>query len=75
MADATVTERPTPCPFLYVRDAEALVGVCKATLLNWGGEGTFPRPRRIGGRLAWLRGDVEDWLARQTAAAPAGRNP
>ncbi len=73
MADATA--RPTRCPFLFVREAEVLIGACKPTLLDWARRGAFPAPLRIGRRLAWRREDVEEWLARQAEAAQPGRSP
>jgi excisionase family DNA binding protein len=38
------------------------LGVHRTTLERWVKEGEFPAPTRIGGRLYWLRSEVQDWI-------------
>lgn len=40
-----------------------LIPVCRGTIWNWYRSGKFPRPVRIGGRAAWVRAEVDAWIA------------
>lgn len=40
-----------------------LVPVTRGTIWRWHRSGKFPRPVRIGGRTAWVRAEVDAWIA------------
>jgi prophage regulatory protein len=39
------------------------VGVTYPTIWTWMREGKFPRSREIGGKVAWIESEVEEWIA------------
>ena len=40
-----------------------LIPVTRHCIWKWHRAGKFPRPVRIGRRVAWVRAEVEAWLA------------
>ncbi len=40
-----------------------LVPVRRETIWRWCRAGRFPRPVRIGARAAWVRAEVDAWIA------------
>lgn len=50
---------------------EAMTGLSRSSIYAGMDDGSFPRPKRIGQRsVAWLRSDVEAWLAALPEADP-----
>ena len=39
------------------------VSVTYPTIWTWMREGKFPRSREIGGKVAWIESEVEEWIA------------
>ena len=57
--------------FLRRPEVEARTDLSRSTIYAAMGQGTFPRPRRIGKRaVAWREDDIECWLARCGEANP-----
>ncbi len=57
--------------FLRRPEVESRTGLSRSTIYAAMGQGTFPRPRRIGKRaVAWREDDVEHWLAQCGEANP-----
>lgn len=49
---------------LYVADIQQRYGISRRTLrrLAYNNRGTFPKPRQLGGRLAWRRDELDAYL-------------
>lgn len=63
-------ERTKLDPLLPTAEAAALLGLRPQTLRRWAAENSGPiKPRRIGGRLQWLLGDIKAVRAGESAAA------
>lgn len=45
------------------REMLAKVPVSYPTVWKWMREGTFPRSRDIGGKVAWIEHEIDDWIA------------
>ena len=57
---------------LMLREVEEVTRLRKATLYRMIKAGTFPRQIHLATqRVAWLRSEVLDWVAKQAAARPA----
>ena len=64
-----ITPPPPPPPLLPVvaphfftrHDILAIIPISATTLWRWVRQGKFPQPRGTGGKLLWLRTDVEIW--------------
>lgn len=70
------TKTPPPvCIFLTAKEVAAMLGVSLATVYNWADSDCFPAPVQLGqmratgraGRIAWLRTEVEEWVAQLVA--------
>ena len=49
---------------------------CNAHLIRLENAGKFPRRLRItAGRVAWLAGEIDDWITSKAASRGAKRNP
>jgi prophage regulatory protein len=46
---------------------EAVTGHRRSTIYQWIQSGSFPKQRKIGASSAWLKSDVDRWLASQVA--------
>lgn len=59
---------PTTAPpgrFLKIGHVVAETSLAKATIYRRIKDGSFPRPRPLGGgRVAWAQRDIEEWKAR-----------
>jgi predicted DNA-binding transcriptional regulator AlpA len=53
------------------KGARGLLPINRVTLHRWCRDGKFPRPMKIGGRLAWRAVDYERWLDEQAKATKA----
>jgi len=52
------------------QEVEQRVGLCKASIYNRINAGAFPKPISIGGgRVAWLEGDIDQWIGERLAEA------
>lgn len=54
---------------IKIPEVSARTGVPEATLRWWRHMGTGPKSFKIGGRVAYLEADVDEWLAEQYNAA------
>jgi prophage regulatory protein len=45
------------------RELLAKVPVSYPTIWKWMREGTFPRSRDIGGKVAWIESEIDAWIA------------
>ena len=54
--------------FFFRRSLAAYLGVSMRTLDRWDAAGHLPEGRRIGKRRAWLRRDIESWVAEDPSA-------
>lgn len=58
---------PRGARLLRLSELRLRVGLGRSTIYRRIDEGTFPRPRSLGGRaVAWLESDVEAWIAALT---------
>ena len=48
---------------VYRSELIARLGVTYVTVWNWMRDGKFPRGRKIAGKVAWLRSEVDTFLA------------
>lgn len=58
-------------------DVEARTGLRRSTIYDLIGEGRFPKPIRIAGTrsVAWVEGEVTQWVKDQIEAARGIANP
>jgi predicted DNA-binding transcriptional regulator AlpA len=52
-------------PLIYKPELLELIGASYPTIWAWMRADRFPRGLLIGGRLAWYRAEVADWLTKQ----------
>jgi len=48
--------------FIYKPEVVERVGKTFVTIWRWMGEGTFPTARTVGGQIAWLESDIDEWM-------------
>ena len=62
---------------LRLKQVEALVGLCRATIYQRKREGTFPQTVKLGARaVGWIADDVLAWIAQQAnRPAPSPGHP
>jgi predicted DNA-binding transcriptional regulator AlpA len=76
-----ITERPTPPPspitLLRLPVVQARTGLSRTHIYRLVGDGTFPKPVRLGVRhTAWIAAEVEAWIGDTIARSrAAGWNP
>jgi predicted DNA-binding transcriptional regulator AlpA len=49
-----------------------LIRVTYPTVWNWMRAGTFPRSRKVGGKVMWLKHEVDAWMLARPVAALKG---
>ena len=54
------------------RAVEDRTGLKKSKLYAMVAKGTFPRPVKIDGCVAWQSSKIDEWIAERIAAAEAG---
>ncbi|VVE53333.1 helix-turn-helix transcriptional regulator [Pandoraea anhela] len=57
---------------LKLKDVVDQVGFGKTAIYKRVKDGTFPRPVNIGYASRWLESEVQQWIAKQVAAARGG---
>jgi len=63
---------PLPSPFVLVPETVKLTGCPRSTILKYTKTGQFvPMVRLLGGRIAFVRADVEQWIQERIAAGEA----
>lgn len=77
MTTITLDPNAPPAPFLVSRSFVAkTLNVPYATVAKWSQEGAMPRERKVGGRLFFVKAEIEAFLERiaagETGAAIAG---
>ncbi|WP_417216425.1 helix-turn-helix transcriptional regulator [Arthrobacter sp.] len=63
---AEAAASPSPDDLLTVPQVAALTGLTTSTLANWRSAGTGPTPTHVGGRVRYLRHELNAWLNSQT---------
>ena len=57
-------------PFIHVAEAVTMTKCARSTLLKYSSLGKFvPTVRLLGGRIAFIRADVEQWIDDRLASA------
>ena len=57
-------------PFVHVAEAVKLTSCPRSTILKYSAMGLFPQSvRLLGGRIAFIRADVQQWVDDRLAAA------
>ena len=55
--------QPTsPSRFEFKPEVLDRVGVSYVTIWQWMRTGTFPASREVGGKVAWLESDIDEWM-------------
>jgi predicted DNA-binding transcriptional regulator AlpA len=49
--------------FIYKPEVLERVGKTFVTIWRWMGEGKFPTARAVGGQIAWLESDIDEWMS------------
>lgn len=63
-----------PTDLVDIAEVERTTAMSRRTLYRRIGDGTFPKPKRVGGKNLWMRAWVESWKAR-TMGEPAPDAP
>jgi predicted DNA-binding transcriptional regulator AlpA len=58
--------------FLSKVEVLDLVPVSYVTIWNWMRSGAFPRSRKVGGKIMWLKHEIDAWMASRPIAALKG---
>lgn len=67
---------PDDDDLLTLREVRAKVGLGASTIYRRMSEGTFPRPRDLGGNtVRWTRGDIRRWAQALPVASTATSSP
>ena len=57
-------------PFVHVAEAVTMTNCARTTILKYSSLGLFPQSvRLLGGRIAFIRADVQQWVDDRLAAA------
>lgn len=58
-----VPEMAAACKrFIYKAEVVERIGVSYVAIWRWMGDGEFPLGREVGGRVAWLESEIDDWM-------------
>ncbi|SRR6266404_3976325 len=49
--------------FVFKPEVLDRVGVSYVTIWQWMREGKFPCSREVGGKVAWLESEIDEWMA------------
>jgi predicted DNA-binding transcriptional regulator AlpA len=52
-----------PSRFVYKAEVCDRIGVTYVSIWRWMQAGTFPASREVGGQVAWLAEEIENWIA------------
>ena len=52
----------------------SMIPVTYVTVWNWMKAGTFPRARKVGGKVMWPRGEVDAWMQSRPFSTLSGDN-
>jgi prophage regulatory protein len=53
----------SPSRFVFKPEVLDRVGVSYVSLWQWMREGKFPCSREVGGKVAWLESEIDEWIA------------
>ena len=56
------TKSPQPPRFVFKPEVLDRVGVSYVTIWQWMRTGTFPASREVGGKVAWLESEIDEWM-------------
>jgi len=60
-------------PFIHVAEAVTMTNCARSTILKYSSLGLFPQSvRLLGGRIAFIRADVQQWVDERVASAKGG---
>ena len=60
-------------PFIHVAEAVTMTNCARSSLLKYSSLGKFPPTvRLLGGRIAFIRADVQNWIDERVASAKGG---
>ena len=67
---ATDSNLAVNSPFIHVAEAVTMTNCARSTLLKYSSLGKFvPTVRLLGGRIAFIRADVQQWVDERLAAS------
>ncbi len=77
MTDNRAEGRTRPATrFLRVSEVQARTSLGRSTIYRWSGEGRFPAPVALGGRVArWIEAEVDEWVRKWLEKARGGNAP
>lgn len=52
---------------IKLKDVIKLTTLSRASVYNYMEQGKFPKPVPLGGRVAWILDEVEDWITQRIA--------
>lgn len=61
--DKAATNLPSPARLISKPEVLERVGVTYPTIWAWMRQGKFPRSRELGGKIAWIESEVNEWIA------------
>lgn len=50
------------------KEVEQVTSLSRSTIYKYMSEGIFPKPVRLGSRVAWKESDIRDWIESREAA-------
>lgn len=56
---------PTPLSLLPIKAVKLRVGLSESTIYRMLNLGTFPKPRKVGGKSLWRSDELEAWILAQ----------
>ena len=56
---------PTPLSLLPIKAVKLRVGLSESTIYRMLNLGTFPKPRKVGGKSLWRSDELEAWIMAQ----------
>lgn len=65
-------ESPRPLRVIRLQEVESRTGLRRSAIYQHAGQGTFPKPIRLGGKAAgWIESEIDAWIAQRIAARDA----
>lgn len=65
-------EAPRPLRVLRLQEVESRTGLRRSAIYRHAGQGTFPKPIRLGGKAAgWIESEIDAWISGHIAARDA----
>jgi prophage regulatory protein len=61
--DKAAEQLPPPSRFVFKPEVLDRVGVSYVSIWQWMRTGAFPASREVGGKVAWLESEIDEWMA------------